>query len=90
MYAITTKAGRAVELSFQSSFTEFLNSIQPIIISSGDVAHEGIDLKRGAKKVERQKSTPHTHVLRPVFAPALIPAAFRYLIFSICGIIYMH
>lgn len=41
----------------------------------GAVPVAGIEEKKGPKKEEAAKRTPQTNVLRPVLAPALIPAA---------------
>ena len=45
------------------------------MISSGAVPAAGMAASRGEKKVEMPNNSPQTTVLRPVRAPALMPAA---------------
>ena len=71
----TQNAGTASDMDDQSILFTFLKSNTPTIINNGVVAAAGIASNKGAKKLDKQNRKPQTIVLKPVFAPALIPAA---------------
>ena len=50
-----------------------------------EIPAAGISAKKGAKNAERRKSSPHTIVLRPVLAPALMPV-YMYSVYTYMGI----
>ena len=71
----TQNAGTASVMDDHSILFTFLNNSTPTKSNRGVVAAAGIASNKGAKKLDMQNRKPHTIVLRPVFAPALIPAA---------------
>eukprot|EP01033_Poteriospumella_lacustris_P005217 gene5216-gene5753 len=53
----------------------FVNNVKPTNKSNGDVPVGGTLENNGQKKIVTRNNIPHTKVLNPVRAPALIPAA---------------
>ena len=73
-------AGRVYLSSVKSSRWIFIKSVTPIAMSIGDVPATGIAAKNGPKNMAPINKIPQTTALRPVLAPAAIPAAVSELI----------
>ena len=69
----TKKAGIASSGEDHLILLVFINKVNPTNNSKGDVPAAGIFSNTGHKNTEILNKIPHTKVLNPVFAPALIP-----------------
>lgn len=72
---MTRNAGNASVKSVKSMFTTLVSISPPIIMRIGAIAVSGTSLIKGMKKSDDKINKPVTTEVKPVFPPAVIPAA---------------